>query len=201
VRLLLIPVALCLALASFLAFNVAPAPSRTSVAACGVERWSVKTLSDSRARLVRRRRSTTVNALRRLRPPANSSGRRVAPVETTIWTVHASLLATKVESDEDIHLVIAQPHHLAHTMIVEFPATDCTVGASPRHRAQMRAARAAFVAACGQPSDSSFDNLRGTATISGVGFFDFDHGQDGVAPNAIELHPVLSFHARSCRSS
>jgi hypothetical protein len=27
--------------------------------------------------------------------------------------------------------------------------------------------------------------------ITGVGFFDFEHGQSGVAPNAIELHPVL----------
>jgi hypothetical protein len=28
--------------------------------------------------------------------------------------------------------------------------------------------------------------------ITGVGFFDFIHGQTGVAPNGIELHPVLS---------
>jgi hypothetical protein len=27
--------------------------------------------------------------------------------------------------------------------------------------------------------------------VTGVGFFDFEHGQNGVAPNAIELHPVL----------
>jgi hypothetical protein len=27
--------------------------------------------------------------------------------------------------------------------------------------------------------------------ISGAGFFDFQHGQSGVAPNAVELHPVL----------
>ncbi len=27
--------------------------------------------------------------------------------------------------------------------------------------------------------------------ITGVGFFDFQHGQSGVAPNAIETHPVL----------
>jgi hypothetical protein len=26
-----------------------------------------------------------------------------------------------------------------------------------------------------------------------VAFFDFFHGQTGVAPNAIELHPVLRF--------
>jgi hypothetical protein len=29
-------------------------------------------------------------------------------------------------------------------------------------------------------------------TLRGLGFFDFAHGQDGVAPNAIELHPVIS---------
>jgi len=35
-----------------------------------------------------------------------------------------------------------------------------------------------------------------SVTVRGPGFFDFAHGQDGVAPNAIELHPVISieFH-------
>jgi hypothetical protein len=31
------------------------------------------------------------------------------------------------------------------------------------------------------------------ATVIGVAFFDFKHGQTGVAPNAIELHPLLAF--------
>jgi hypothetical protein len=31
------------------------------------------------------------------------------------------------------------------------------------------------------------------AQVTGVAFFDFPHGQTGVAPNAIELHPVLAF--------
>ena len=36
----------------------------------------------------------------------------------------------------------------------------------------------------------------GTATITGVGFFDFQHGQTGVAPNAIEPAPCsASRHA------
>jgi hypothetical protein len=38
-----------------------------------------------------------------------------------------------------------------------------------------------------------FTRLQGTATIDGVGFFDFLHGQRGVAPNGIELHPALRF--------
>jgi hypothetical protein len=35
--------------------------------------------------------------------------------------------------------------------------------------------------------------LTGTATITGVAFFDVIHGQCGVAPNGIELHPVVKF--------
>jgi hypothetical protein len=35
--------------------------------------------------------------------------------------------------------------------------------------------------------------------VEGVGFWDDDHGQAGVAPNAIELHPVLSFRGRAPR--
>ncbi len=27
--------------------------------------------------------------------------------------------------------------------------------------------------------------------ITGIGFFDFLHGQAGVAPNGIEIHPIL----------
>jgi hypothetical protein len=29
------------------------------------------------------------------------------------------------------------------------------------------------------------------AIVTGVGFFDYDHGQTGNAPNILELHPVL----------
>jgi hypothetical protein len=31
------------------------------------------------------------------------------------------------------------------------------------------------------------------AWIVGVAFWDFKHSQTGVAPNAIELHPILGF--------
>jgi len=35
--------------------------------------------------------------------------------------------------------------------------------------------------------------MSGLAQIIGVGFFDTLHGQNGVAPNGVELHPVLDF--------
>ena len=53
-----------------------------------------------------------------------------------------------------------------------------------------------MIGAFGQPSSSHFKSISGTATITGVAFFDFKHGQTGVAPNAIELHPVVSFSQR-----
>jgi hypothetical protein len=163
---------------------------------CGVERWSVKTLSDPDARRVNfHPRTTSVSALRRLH--RIYTGGRARPVELTTYRVRARLVATALEDDQDFHLVIADPHHRARSMIVEFPDRPCTKGAAPKRRLQMQKARSAFIDACGFPSSGSFTNLSGTATITGVGFFDFPHGQTGVAPNAIELHPVLAFtHAR-----
>jgi hypothetical protein len=38
---------------------------------------------------------------------------------------------------------------------------------------------------------SSFQTANVPVTVTGVGFFDFLHGQTGVAPNGIELHAVL----------
>jgi hypothetical protein len=83
-------------------------------------------------------------------------------------------------------------------MIVEFVEPTCAPTADPAPRAEMRAARAAFTAACGQPDPAAFRRLSGSARITGVGFFDVLHGQTGVAPNGIELHPVLHFEPASC---
>jgi hypothetical protein len=91
----------------------------------------------------------------------------------------------KREEDSDIHLVIADPRDHRKTIIVEFPASYCTLGAQPAARAKMSTARQALQRACGAASGSEFTPLRGTATIDGVGFFDFNHGQRGVAPNVI----------------
>ncbi len=117
--------------------------------------------------------------------------------ERTTFRVRASLVEMKLEDDSDIHLVIADPSDSRATMIAELPNPSCTAGASLKARAKMRQARKAFVAACGSPS-TSFKRLSGTATISGVGFFDQIHGQKGVAPNGIELHPVVGFTGATC---
>lgn len=170
----------------------------TAGGSCGVERWSVKTLSDSAAASVSfQPRPATVDALVHLRRSGSLAGERDRPVELTTYVVRARLVELKAEHDSDIHLVIADPAHPGETMIVEFPSPGCTTGASPAAREAMASARAALVAACG-PAGESFRSLSGTATITGVGFFDFFHNQTGVAPNVIELHPVLGFASSSC---
>jgi hypothetical protein len=172
---------------------------RGSSATCGVERWSVKTLQDpaGRALNLSRYKTTTVSALRSKPIKRGPGGARGAGVESTVHQVRARLVEAKLESDSDIHLVIRDPTGPG-TMIVEFPAAGCASGATAGAKTRMRNARNAFVAACGMPSDTSFEPVMGKATIRGVGFFDFLHDQTGVAPNGIELHPVLRFASATC---
>jgi len=163
---------------------------------CGTERWSVKTLSDGDAAKVNFSPiPSTVTHLRALPAPSSlPAASRIAPTELTTFTVTAAVVEFKLEDDRDIHLVIADPNDSSATMIVEFPdAADCSGAVTSAHRSEMESARQSMIAAFGQPSSSHFTRISGTATISGVGFFDFKHGQSGVAPNAIELHPALSF--------
>jgi hypothetical protein len=162
---------------------------------CGSERWAVKTLADPYAHKVNfHPRKTTISFLRRL-PPTHTYAR--APgAERTTYRFRARLLETKVEDDGDIHLVVADPRHRSHTMIVELPSANCTHHSLKRK--EMRRARTSFVRACGLPPSDEFARLKGTATIAGVGFFDYDHGQTGIAPNGIELHPVVAFSHAKC---
>ncbi len=186
---------LCLALP---AARVAARPTHRPSAAvqpesdtgCGVERWSVKTGMDPDARLVNQRTTTPTNIVQMralpapAQPPLNA---RVKPVETTVWSLDALLVRYKQETDSDYHLVLSDTG--GRTMIAEIPSPTC-VGPSSPFLPAMRAVRTTFTAAF-HPGPS-FQRVSVTVHVTGVGFFDFKHGQSGVAPNAIELHPILS---------
>jgi hypothetical protein len=169
---------------------------------CGTERWPVKTLSDAAAGTVGLSpQSSSVSSLRTLPAPRlGPSTPRMTGTETTSFRVQAQLVRMALENDEDIHLVIADPADASHTMIVEFPNAECQGVVESTQQAQIAAARTGFLAACGQPLASGFRSLSGSATITGVGFFDVLHGQNGVAPNGIELHPVLRVDQVTCRN-
>jgi hypothetical protein len=159
---------------------------------CGEERWPVKTMSDADAALVNLQpKSSSVSALRSLPKPASQpDNHRLAPTELMTFTVRATATIFKREDDRDIHLVIASPSNAAETMIVEFPDVDCEGANESLVLDQIAAARAQFTAVCGQPTTNP-KSCNFEVDVTGVGFFDFLHGQTGVAPNGIELHPVL----------
>jgi hypothetical protein len=148
-------------------------PSRGRVS-CGVERWTVKTLQD-RPVLVPAQ-PTTIAFLTSRPAPASLPDSRL-PFERQIFTVIARVVLIRHESDDDFHVVLSDGRR---TMISESPAPSCDGRAFPVRQAQMAAARRAL-------------RLCSRAQVTGVAFFDFDHGQTGVAPNAIELHPILGF--------
>lgn len=180
------------------------APMAQTATKCGEERWPVKTLSDPKARDVNfTPHDTSIGRLRNKPDPhTTSSTPRIDGVETTTYRVKARLIEFKREDDHDIHLVISVSSAPSKTMIVEFPDTSCNGANTSIKKSQMGGARSALIKACGQaPGPSSdFADLKGTATVTGVGFFDVKHAtpQTGVAPNNIELHPVLRLSGASC---
>jgi len=164
---------------------------------CGTERWAVKTLSDDDASDVSSTvQDTTVAALTALpEPTSRPEAARIRSTEVTTFRVRARLLAYKREADEDVHLVLADEQDPDVQMIAEIPNPDvCQLACSSRFADTFRQARAALLAPFGGHLTTCTrwleDDVR--VVLTGVGFFDFPHRQTGLAPNAIELHPVLA---------
>lgn len=154
--------------------------------------------------------------------PANSlyQNHRAAVTETTIWKLTATITLAKIEQDGDYHLVLKGDS--GKTMIGEIPNPDPKFVKNDQWRAQIKLARDAMDAKLGGPlapvdfsaadiavptedrfatapmddETAAMTTVGLKATITGVGFFDSSHGQTGVAPNAIELHPIftITFH-------
>lgn len=156
---------------------------------CGVERWSVKTLTDPGASQVTLTpKPATVEDLAALPVPAGfgpDAARLDQELQT--YTVAATFVEFKEEADSDIHLVIHGSS--GQSMIAEIPDPRCAQGS--RVLSQISGARTQFVERFGQPSPTSWTQANAHITLTGVLFFDIPHGQRGVAPNAIELHPVI----------
>jgi len=158
--------------------------------ACGVERWPVKTGTDADANLVNLNNPSvvTIAGLVALAAPANKpENNRVAPTETTVFALNATLTQYKLESDDsDYHLVLIDS--AGRTVIAEIPLPGCVGSGSPFTSA-IANARSAFNAQL--TATTTFKTANIPVLVRGVGFFDVLHGQTGVAPNGIELHPVL----------
>jgi hypothetical protein len=174
------------------------------------ERWVVKTAADADAQALTSQSPTptTIAALRALPVPAllPPDGRSEG-AEKTVWQLTATLQTYRMESDGDYHLVIADDQN--NTMIAEIPNPG-DITAPSYFAAEITNARTAFdnhfhiaenihaatipaaPAAAGAVEAAQFQQIAVPVTVTGLGYFDFNHGQLGVAPNAIELHPVIN---------
>jgi hypothetical protein len=103
-----------------------------------------------------------------------------------VWVVNATLKQYQKQADSDYHLLLVDG--LGHQMIAEIPSPSCMSPSSPFYSGVLRA-RADFDARYSATSSLKTANV--PVQITGVGFFDYLAGQTGVAPNGIELHPVI----------
>ncbi len=211
-----------LACCLFILLAAVPLSAQTSVAAkkkapakdspcavCGTERWDIKTLSDGSAAQVNfTAKNSTVKELFNL--PAPATGAKRNPAEKQTYTVHAKLIGYKIEfnpelakpGDHDFHIVL-QDLNGPETMVVEIPDIACSGACSSVKKDAIAQARGDFLNGVTTPPTSRFFTLKQPVevTVTGVGFFDFEHGQTGLAKNCVELHPVLDFQFPSGKVS
>jgi hypothetical protein len=156
-------------------------------------RWPIKSLSDpDRQDVDFTPIRTTVNRLRHLDRPSVSvqdDTPRIAPQEKRTYKVRARPVKAKVEGDGDVILVVAVPGHIRRTMVVEFGNPRCVTDSFRRTR--IGAARRRMLNNCG-PLGSGFTAVRGSLHLRGVGYWDRRSSEEGSAPNAFQLWPVLA---------
>jgi len=158
---------------------------------CGTVRWKVKIGIDKDAQSINLDKShhTTIRTLIRKKPlghPPSSS--RVKPTEITIFDVTATMTDYRRSPDDhDYHIVLDDGN--GRTMIAEIPDPSCVRDRGPL-ASGIKNARQQFDAEYSVTGKFKQANRR--VKVTGVGFYDHIHGQRGVAPNGIELHPVIN---------
>ena len=165
----------------------------------GVFRWGVRTGADPEASLVEEKPvAATVEELGatprpRDMPPGTRAipayqNRRAPGVETTVYRVEAILSGCKLEMSGNVHLNLQG--ETGQTMIAVCPDPDPHfVDPSSRWAKQIAAVRREVEERLQPERRRKLVNHR--VRITGVGFFNSIHGQWGVAPNGLELSPVL----------
>jgi hypothetical protein len=188
----------------YLAAKAAAAPAEDLLPPAVHERWSVKTGADADAQALTSQAPTpaTIAQLTALPVPGflPPDGRSDG-AEKTVFQLTATLQAFGREADGDYHMVIADDQ--GTTMIAEIPNPD-DITAPSFFATQIANSRTAFdnhfqvdenitpVPAALAAGATAFQEVSVPVTLTGIGYFDFKHGQRGVAANAIELHPVIN---------
>lgn len=156
--------------------------------ACGHERWDIKTLTDVDAAKVNLTpQPVTILDLIDLPAPVMPVARVAQEFNT--YQLTGTITFAKQEADSDIHMVLTDA--AGNHMIVEAACAACAPNSIVLD--QISTVRQAVEQQFPTAASGGIENTSVAVTVSGVAFFDRLHGQDGVAPNGIELHPLLSF--------
>jgi hypothetical protein len=157
--------------------------------ACGGARWPVEMAADQGAVLISDFvRTAAVADLSAITAPSRPDSRpksRFAPTETALYEISGTLTAIEKEPNGDYRLVIADPDNPQITMIAVSPDPACASGS--RFTDNVAAVRHVLDRKFGQ-----FQRLTPSLplTATGITFFGTLRGQEGAAPNGIELHPL-----------
>ena len=108
-------------------------------------------------------------------------------IEFNTYSVKCRIQEYKLSDDGDLHLVLQDVLHPEKTMIAEIPDMYCESVQKSSHLNEFISARKFL-------QDSEIDTS--VYVVTGVAFYDKMHGQLGIAPNGIEIHPVLSIYKK-----
>jgi hypothetical protein len=173
--------------------STATATPTTPASVCGSGHASLANFTDpGAASLVRDPQAVTTRFLRtQTRPSLPTTATRSAPLETTVYTVDVKLVSMTQSADHAIHVVVADGE-TGESFLVSFPGESCIASVGPDDHGQMFNSRTKLRQACGNPPTSGTTNLRGSATITGPGFWG-SLTSIGSAVNGVEIGPVLGF--------
>jgi len=159
----------------------------------GKERWSVKILTDKESsKIYWLPKHTTVKALTELVQPYPVNNKKFDRsvrfgYEFNVYEVYCKIRQYIREDDGDYHLVLVDLSDTTLTMVGEIPNPDCDSVSKSKYAKGFRETRNEFekhILPKGKVSTETF-------IITGVCFFDFIHGQKGVAKNGVEIHPIM----------
>jgi hypothetical protein len=156
----------------------------------GKERWDVKTLADSCAKDINfNPKSSTIEKLISIKP-----GRKIGNstprfgLEYNTFTITCKIREYRIEDDGDKHLVLVSLIDSTKTMIGEIPNLACDTTNKNLFKPKFDSCMKEFNKRVMRHQKVE----PGLYRIFGVLFFDKIHGQLGVAPNGVEIHPILS---------
>lgn len=116
---------------------------------------------------------------------------RAAPVETTLWSVGATLTGAQGNDDGDYHLTLRDAS--GHILTGELP-DPARMGTPSRFAPQMRAARAALVRRLHPGEKPRLVSV--PVRVTGLGYWGRAGSRPGNAPNGIQLHPIIGIQFR-----